>query len=372
MDKERKLSLVAVAAVAIAAVVTYFYTPPGTSIPIPEPDSRGGDSAGISSGIKIVAENLEVPWAIDIAQDGRMFFTERVGRIRVIDSSGTLLADPVAYINVEQRGESGLLGLALHPDFINNHLLYVYHTYSNGTGVYNKVLMLTEKDNKIVDSKVIIDGIPAADRNDGGRIKFGPDGKLYISTGDARQPELAQNAKSLAGKILRVNPDGSIPEDNPFPGSLVYSYGHRNIQGMAWHPVTGELYVSEHGESGNDEINLIRPGQNYGWPVEECDATQFEKPVVCFNPAIAPAGMTFASSDRLGYENDILLTALKAKQLRLVDLESGTESNILASFGRLRDVTEAPDGTLYVLTSNRDGRAIAEPGDDKILRVSSP
>jgi glucose/arabinose dehydrogenase len=319
----------------------------------------------------VLAENLEVPWAIDLAEDGRLFFTERPGRIRVIEN-GTLLEDPAAFINVEQRGESGLLGLALHPDFTENHLIYIYHTYANGSNVFNKVVALTERDNKIIESRTIIDGIPAADRNDGGRIKFGPDSKLYIATGDARQPDLAQNANSLAGKILRLNPDGTIPEDNPFEGSPVYSYGHRNIQGLAWHPATGGLYASEHGEEGNDEINLIRPGANYGWPIEECKAERFERPVVCFDPAVAPAGITIAGSDSLRYQNDILLAALKAQQLRLVDLESGSGRNVLTGHGRIRDVIEGPDGSLYVTTSNRDGRAIAEQGDDKILKLINP
>jgi glucose/arabinose dehydrogenase len=370
MKKERRLTVVAVAAVVVAAAATFLMTPSQTTLPIPEPGSNAGNNTG--SGVQVLADNLEVPWAIDIASDGRLFFTERPGRVRVIDADGRLLEDPAAFINAEQMGESGLLGLALHPDFANNHLLYVYHTYSNGSAVFNKVLMLTERDNKIIESTVIIDGISAADRNDGGRIKFGPDGKLYIATGDARQPELAQNAGSLAGKILRVNPDGSTPEDNPFEGSPVYSYGHRNIQGLAWHPVTRELYASEHGSEGNDEINLIKPGGNYGWPVEECPAEQFERPVVCFNPAVAPGGMAFASSDRLGYQNDILMAALRGLHLRQVDLEAGTESNILTGYGRIRDVVEAPDGSLYVTTSNRDGRAIASEGDDKILRIINP
>jgi glucose/arabinose dehydrogenase len=304
-----------------------------------------------------------------VAEDGRVFFTERLGRIRVIEN-GSLLQDPVAFINVEQNGEAGLLGLVLHPDFAENHLLYIYHTYSNGSAVFNKVVMLTEKDNQIVESQVVIDGIPAADRNDGGRIRFGPDGMLYIATGDARQQELAQNGGSLAGKILRLNPDGTIPQDNPFEGSPVYSYGHRNVQGLAWHPVTGDLYASEHGAEGNDEINLIRPGANYGWPVEECDAERFEEPIVCFGPAIAPAGMAFAASDRLGYQDNILLATLKAQHLRLIELKSGTETNVLTGFGRIRDVVEAPDGSLYLLTSNRDGRAIPDQRDDKILRIT--
>ncbi len=152
----------------------------------------------------------------------------------------------------------------------------------------------------------------------------------------------------------------------------MYSYGHRNIQGLAWHPVTGELYASEHGAEGNDEINLIKPGANYGWPIEECAAQRFEKPVVCFNPAIAPAGIAIASSDRLGYQNNILLAALKAQQLRLIQLPTDSERNILTGFGRIRDVIEASDGSLYVATSNRDGRALPEQGDDKILRITQP
>ena len=372
MDKERRLVVVAIVAVIVAAVATFLVTPSQTTLPLPEPSSGTGGQNSTGSGVQVLAENLEVPWAIDIAPDGRIFFTERAGTIRVIDSEGRLVPEPLIHINVEQMGESGLLGLAIHPEFEENHLLYVYHTYSNGSAVLNKVLMLTERDNKIIESKVVIDGIPAADRHDGGRIKFGPDGKLYVATGDAKQPELAQNARSLAGKILRINPDGSIPDDNPIKDSPVYSYGHRNIQGLAWHPSTKELYASEHGEQGNDEINLIKPGANYGWPVEECNAVQFEKPVVCFNPAIAPAGMTFATSDRLGYQNDALVATLKAQHLRLVDLETGVETNVLTGYGRIRDVIEAQDGSLYIATSNRDGRAIPGAGDDKILRVVKP
>jgi glucose/arabinose dehydrogenase len=369
MYKEQRLAIVAIAAVTVAAVATTFFTPSQTTLPIPEPGQSDGNNT--RSGVQVLAENLDVPWAIDIAEDGRLFFTERTGRIMAIDKNGSLLSDPVAYINVMQNSESGLLGLALHPNFTENHLLYVYHTYSNDSAVLNQVLMLTENDNKIVESKVIIDNIPAADRNDGGRIKFGPDGKLYVATGDARQPELAQDAGSLAGKILRLNSDGSIPEDNPFEGSPVYSYGHRNIQGLAWHPLTGDLYASEHGLEGNDEINLINPGTNYGWPIEDCNAEKFEKPIVCFNPAIAPAGMTFAVSNSLGYQNDILLATLKAQHIRLIDLESDAESNILTGFGRIRDVVEAPDGSLYVTTSNKDGRAVPTQDDDKILRIIS-
>jgi glucose/arabinose dehydrogenase len=263
------------------------------------------------------------------------------------------------------------LGLALHPNFTENHLLYVYHTYANKSKLYNKVLMLTEKENKIIESKVIIDSIPGAQFNDGGSIKFGPDGKLYISTGDATIPELAQNVKSLAGKILRLNPDGTIPDDNPFLGSPVYSYCHRNIQGIAWHSQTKRLYATEQGgPSGNDEINVIKAGSNYGWPIEECKGSgKFEASEFCFNPSIAPTGVTIAINDKLGYQNDLIFTTLKGSHLRHIDLESKTQSNILVGYGRLRDVIEAPDGSLYVLVNNKDQSGIAQENDDKILRI---
>ena len=176
MDKERRLVIVAIVAVTLAAVATAFFTPSQTTLPIPEPGQSGAGNNNTRSGVQVLAQNLDVPWAIDIAEDGTLFFTERTGRVMAIDRNGSLLSDPVAYINVMQNGESGLLGLTLHPNFTENHLLYVYHTYSNDSSVLNKVLMLTEDDNKIVESKVLIDNIPAADRNDGGRIKFGPDG----------------------------------------------------------------------------------------------------------------------------------------------------------------------------------------------------
>ena len=362
--------IIAASVVIAAGAVTIFVAPFDTTIPLPEPKTPLNNNNGTNSGVLMVAQNLEVPWSIDIAKDGRIFFTEREGRIRIIDAQSKLIDEPAASIRVEQTGEGGLLGLALHPNFTENHLLYVYHTYANKSKLYNKVLMLTEKENKIIESKVIIDSIPGAQFHDGGSIKFGPDGKLYLSTGDATIPELAQNVKSLAGKILRLNPDGTIPDDNPFLGSPVYSYGHRNIQGMAWHSQTKQLYATEHGPSGNDEINVIKAGSNYGWPTEECEGSgKFEASEFCFNPSIAPTGITVSINNKLGYQNDLIFTTLKGSHLRHIDLESKTQSNILVGYGRLRDVIEASDGSLYVLVNNKDESGIAQENDDKILRI---
>jgi glucose/arabinose dehydrogenase len=370
MDK--RLVVVVAILVVTTAIVTIFISPLDTTVPLPEP-SFLNNTTNPNKGIEIIAENLSTPWAIDIAKDNRIFFTERDGKIRVIDAKGILIDEPVAYIRVAQNGGLGLLGIALHPNFTENHLMYIYHSYLKDNKIYNKVLLLKEKDNKIIKSNIIIDSIPGSLYNNGGRIKFGPDEKLYIATGDASDPQLAQNLSSLAGKILRVNPDGSIPSDNPFKDSPIYSYGHRNVQGIAWHPETKQMYSSEHGSSGFDEINLIIPGKNYGWPMEECKGTNTsEKAIFCFNPAVAPSGITFASSDKLGYKNDLIVTTLKGSHLRQIDIESGEQHNILVGYGRLRDIVESNDGTLYVLTSNTDGRGIIQANDDKILKILKP
>lgn len=365
---EKRILIIAIV-VVIAGVVTIVMSPSDTTIPIPEPESLLNKTTS-NQGIDIIAENLNTPWAIDISKDNRIFFTERDGKIRTIDSDGKIIEDPVAFIRAEQEGGSGLLGIALHPNFTNNHLMYIYHTYTKNNQLFNKVLLLKEKDNRIIQSKTLIDDIPGALYNNGGRLKVGPDNELYITTGDGSNPHLAQNLSSLAGKILRLNLDGSIPEDNPFKNSPIYSYGHRNVQGIAWHPETKDMYASEHGPSGFDEINLILPGRNYGWPDVKCEGTSTsEKAVYCFNPALAPSGIIFPASDKLGYKNDLIITTLKGSHLRQIDIDSNKQNNILVGYGRLRDVVEGNDGFLYVLTSNKDGRGIPENNDDKILKI---
>lgn len=375
MVRKSLLGIAGVIIIIIAiSVATVLSTPSDTTVPIPEPATT--DNANqTNKGIRTIAQNLDVPWAIDIAVDNRIFFTEKPGRLGMIHANGTLASEPVVNIHTEDIGEAGLMGLALHPNFTQNHQMYVYHTYAKNGGLYNKVLMLTEKNNKIVNSKIILDGIPASDSNNGGRIKFGPDGKLYVSTGDSETPELAQNTNSLAGKLLRLNDDGTIPDDNPIPESPVYSYGHRDIQGFAWHPITKKLYASEHGPAGNDEVNIIEPGSNYGWPIEVCNHStssapiRFETPEYCFNPEIAPSGLTIAASNKLGYQNDILFTTLRGSHLHHIDLETRIQDNVLVGYGRLSDIVEAHDGSLYVLTTNKNAIGIGNANDDHILQI---
>ena len=370
MERRQIIRLVIPSAlVIIVSIMTMKFSPSETLVPLPSPVSNTGNLTN-SKGVEITAQGLQAPRAIDISMDGRIFITEKRGSIRVVEN-GTLLAEPLGDIKVENIGDGGLLGLTLHPNFTKNHMFYVYYTYSNNTGLFNRVLMLQESNNRIIDSKTIVDGIPGGEYRDGGRIKFGPDGKLYVSTGDASIPELSQDLNSLAGKILRVNEDGTIPRDNPFSNSSVYAYGFRNPQGLAWDIESGELYASDQGAAGNDEINLVLPGKNYGWPNEECNSNgNNTAPLLCFNPSLEPSGITFIISDNLGYANHLLVATLKGSHLREINFETGSQNTILVGYGRIADVVESGDGSIFVLTSNTDGRALPQQGDDKILRLT--
>ncbi|MDE1763206.1 MAG: PQQ-dependent sugar dehydrogenase [Thaumarchaeota archaeon] len=362
MDK--KTRIIAIAAAVAASII--IITSPSNSIVIPQPTaSHNGTDA-----VQIVATNLQKPWAMSFA-DNKIFFTEKVGRIRVIDN-GTLVSDPVADLHVADITDAGLLGIAAHPDFEKNHFLYVYYTYKDGDNLWNKVLRITVYNDKITDAKVILDKIPGAEFDDGGVLKFGPDKKLYIGTGDATDQNATQDLKSLAGKILRLNDDGSIPSDNPFTNSPVYSYGHRNPQGLAWDD-KGNLYETEEGPTRNDEINLIKPGQDYGWPAQECSgSSQYQTALVCYNPSIGPAGIVYYSGDKLDIKNSLVLAALTGHGLYQLPVGNGTileQKIILDGVGRIRDVNEGPDGYLYVLTSNTDGMGFPDRTDDKLLRI---
>ena len=329
--------------------------------------------------------NLTIPWSLAFAPDGRAFFTERPGRINVLalgSSNRTIFAE----IAVAHVGEGGLLGLALSPDFEVDRFVYVYHSYREGTEILNRVIQYRDKEGAGVNPQVILDKIPGASIHDGGRIRFGPDGKLYVATGDGSVGSRAQDVQSLAGKILRLNPDGTIPSDNPLPNSPVYSLGHRNPQGIDWNPVNGRLYETEHGPSGeggrfaNDEINLIQSGKNYGWPlaVGESNDPSFVNPVLYTgdNETWAPSGCSFYKGSLLSeWKNSFFVATLRGLHLHrfLFDAQTGeikvNEKLLAGGLGRLRDVVEGPDGLLYILTSNRDGRGSPAPNDDRILRL---
>lgn len=317
----------------------------------------------------LIAKKLEIPWAMDFLPDGSIIFTERAGRIRLIDAREGLLPQPLLKIEeVAHVGEGGLLGIAVHPEFVKNQLIYVYYTYRDGKELANKVVRFRMEGRVLADKKIIIDGIPGASNHNGGRIKFGPDGFLYITTGDASIQNLAQDKNSLAGKILRLRDDGTIPEDNPFPNSPVYSLGHRNPQGLAW-DARGRLWATEHGSSATDELNLIEPGKNYGWPSIRGDekAASFESPV------LQSGSETWAPSGAAFFKGSVFFAGLRGQSLYEAAIGSQPvtlQRHLNKKFGRLRDVVVGPDGFLYIATSNRDGRGAPSVDDDQIIRIN--
>ena len=328
----------------------------------------GGSGDDATSGVETVAEGLEVPWEIAFLPDGRALVTERPGRIRILAADRTLRPDPVAEIDVSEQGEGGLLGLALDPGFADNGLLYLYFTTPSAM----KLERWRFAGDRMTREADLVDGtIQAGTVHDSGRIAFGPDGDLYVATGEAGQPELAQDPQSLNGKFLRLTPEQyhggpSRPE--------IVSLGHRNPQGFDWMPGTGRLIATEHGPSGGDgpqgfdEINDIRPGRNYGWPeVYGSDHGDFTAPLKVYDEAIAPSGATFS-------RGDFYFATLRGEALHRLSFKdgriAGDETLLDGDYGRLRTVVEGPDGALYVLTSNRDGRGSPDGSDDRILRIS--
>lgn len=336
--------------------------------------------------VEVVASDLNVPWSILFTSESRMLVTERPGRIRIIEN-GKLDQEPLITLpEVSAEGEAGLMGLTLDPNYAENNYLYASYAYSQSGNLFVKVIRLIDEGSQARIDKTIIDNIPAAQNHAGSRIKFGPDGKLYISTGDASNKNLAQDLNSLAGKILRINGDGSIPEDNPFPNSPVYTYGHRNPQGFDWHPGTNQLYATEHGPSGfdgppgGDEINLIKKGANYGWPLvsHQNKREGLENPLKVYTPAIAPAGASFYWGTQIpSFKNSFLFAMLKGEGI--IKLVFDTNSQIMeeekleiGNIGRIREITVGPDGFIYFTTSNRDGRGEIRYNDDKVLRLTNP
>jgi len=363
VDKKFRIAGI-IAALAVSIIIL---TSPSDPIPIPKPTT----SPLGSESVEVLASNLEKPRAISFADD-RIFVTEKIGRIRVIENN-TLVEEPLATLRTANVFDGGLLGISTHPDFSNNHFLYVYYTYSENNELWNKILRITESDNKLQDAITIFDKIPGSEFSNGGIIKFGPDGKLYVATGSVSDSlHLSQDIKSMAGKILRLNDDGSIPDDNPFSNSPVYSLGLRNPQGIAWDNV-GNLYVTDSGPSKNDEINMIIAGKNYGWPEQECSGNNdYEDSIMCFDPSIEPGGIVIYSGNKLAFENKMIMATLRASNLFTLDInEDGIESqkSILSGIGRLRDVNEGPDGNLYIITSNTDGKGFPDSSDDKLLRI---
>lgn len=310
---------------------------------------------------KTLATNLKVPWAIDF--DGENFYiSQREGSIVRVSLDGEVVEEQVQLSdNLSDASEAGFLGFLLHPEQENT--AFAYYTYENASGQFNRVVVLKNEDGVWKETDILLDRIPSGFVHHGGRIKIGPDGKLYVTAGDAANPSVAQNLQSLGGKILRMNLDGSIPEDNPFEDSYVYSYGHRNPQGLVWDE-QGVLYSSEHGQSAHDEINRIKAGVNYGWPNIQGDqeAQGMKKPLAHSGQSTwAPSGMDI-------WEGVLFVAQLRGEGILAVNPSTGETKQVITGYGRIRDVFIL-DGYLFFVTNNTDGRGNPGPEDDRFIAI---
>jgi aldose sugar dehydrogenase len=376
----RALTLLGALTVAIAACSNPPPAPaPGPApTPTPTPSDVFTTADGVRFAVELVATNLEVPWAMAFAPDGRLFVTERPGRVRILDLAARSSQLALTLDGVFTQGEAGLLGLALDPAFATNGLVYLHYTAATGGSAVNRLVRYREVNGQLAERALLLDGIPGATIHDGGRLRFGPDGLLYLTAGDAANQNLAQDLASYAGKILRLTREGTSPTGNAF-ASPVYSYGHRNPQGLDWHPLSGDLWASEHGPTGDDEINVIDSGANYGWPVIQGNATRADMrtPITFFNPAIAPSGASFYRGAQFpAFANHLFVGTLRGTHLLRLRIDpaaprriAGQERLLEGRYGRIRDVISGPDGFLYFATNNRDGRGSPTAEDDRIARL---
>jgi glucose/arabinose dehydrogenase len=315
-------------------------------------------------GLEVIVENLDVPWSIEKLED-IFYLTERSGNIVKIEGGEVERQSVELEREISTASEAGLLGFVLAPDFSESSLAFAYYTYEDNEGQFNRMITLHLEDNVWREESLLLDKIPSGSYHHGGRLKIGQDGKLYATAGDASEREIAQDLDSLGGKILRMNLDGSIPSDNPFTGSYVYSYGHRNPQGMTWLP-DGTLYASEHGNDANDEINRIEAGQNYGWPMIE----GYEEQEGMISPLFTSGDeSTWAPSGMDYYNGKLYVAALRGTAVLEFDLETGEHRETITGLGRIRDVL-IEDNYLYFISNNSDGRGNPQENDDKLYRIS--
>jgi glucose/arabinose dehydrogenase len=335
-----------------------------------------------------VVYNLDTPWEILWGPDDHIWITERSGRISRIHPETGTLTELITIGEVYEQGESGLLGMVLHPDFTNHPYVFVVYNYFESSSIKERLVRYTYSQGTLDSPLILLEGIDGAGNHDGSRLVIDADQKLYMTTGDAGQTSLSQDLNSLSGKVLRLNLDGSVPDDNPISGSYVWSWGHRNPQGLVISP-TGMMYSSEHGPSNDDEVNIIEKGRNYGWPTVKgfcdtgtesqfcADSNVFE-PIAAWTPTLAVAGTDFYHVGGIQeWHNSLLITSLKASQLVALKLsEDGRtvvqeESYFSYWWGRLRDVCISPDGRIFLAVSNRDGRGTPQAGDDRIVEITA-
>ena len=338
--------------------------------------------------VETVVTGLDTPWDLAWGPDGQIWVTERGGRVSRVNPASGQRSTAGQIPDVEESGESGLMGIAFHPDFAAQPYVYLTHSYRQGGSMRNRLVRVRWDGQTLGTPEVLLANIPGAGIHDGSRLAVGPDRLLYMTTGDASNGELAQDRTSLAGKILRLTLSGQPAPGNPF-GTAIYSFGHRNPQGLVFHPTTGALYSTEHGPGDNDEINRIVTGRNFGWPTVHgacdddigsergfCQANSVVEPLTMWTPTIAPAGADFYLGDLIPqWKGNLLFASLKGAALYRLTLSAdgqqvtAREALYEGAYGRLRDVLVAPDGAVYIATSNRDGRGNPSSDDDRILRV---
>lgn len=330
-------------------------------------ENSGGQQPDAELKTEVLTSSLTLPWEIIYGPDNFIWFTERGGKISRLNPNNGVVALVHTVPDVSSSGEGGLLGMALHPDFGANPYVYVVYNYREGQRYLEKVVRYTYTNGALNAPQILIERIPAADIHNGSRLLITPDQKLLITTGDANVASNAQDRNSLSGKILRLNLDGSIPGDNPFPNNPVWSYGHRNAQGLVL--ANNKLYSSEHGPNNDDEVNLIQKGKNYGWPNIEgfcnttqeqafCGANEIIEPLIAWTPTIAPSGITYYNADLIPqWKNSLLMVTLKGSKLVQLQLDeagtkiTGSKEFFVGQFGRLRAICQAPDGRIFLATS---------------------
>ncbi|MFC7684852.1 PQQ-dependent sugar dehydrogenase [Ureibacillus sp. GCM10028918] len=313
--------------------------------------------------LEVIADRLNIPWSIEKAGD-LFYLSERTGGIAKIQNGEAEKQTVELEKELATASEAGLLGFVLSPDFEQSQRAYAYYTYVDESGQFNRIVTLHHEGNTWKEESLLLDKIPSGTRHHGGRIEIGPDEKLYATAGDAGDTTTPQDLNSLGGKILRMNLDGSIPADNPFPNSYIYSYGHRNPQGITWSS-DGTMYASEHGNDANDEINVIEPGQNYGWPIIEGNEQKegMVTPLFTSGPEStwAPSGLSYI-------DDKLYVAALRGQAVLEFDLQKKNEHEFVKGLGRIRDVFV--DGPfLYLISNNTDGRGTPAENDDKLYRI---